>query len=342
MNIITYGFPLSLFLWVVGAMVGTALSFVLFGTLSLIILIICYAIGMIQIKPLIEKIQAAFQYMFPTTLKNIKDNMKLSFPITFEKEDNDLEKSGVTTDTGPNTGTDSDAKANTTAHADTNANPSIYIWHPHGLFSCANFYHCASGQTEFFRKSRTRSVVHHYMKYIPFSQEILSMYNIIFSDYDSMKNTIEAGDSIGIVLGGASEITLTEPNTMKLSIQQKRGIFRLALSTGTPIVPVLVYGENELFQLSKHPIVEFLQYLVKPLHVVVPVPTYESAIQWASITQEPLRKPVQTVVGPAIHVSKVDIPTHEDIEKLRATYFEALRALYDRTKPASYAPLEIV
>lgn len=339
MNIITYGFPLSLFLWVVGAMVGTALSFLLFGTLSLIILVICYAIGMIQIKPLIEKIQAAFQYIFPTTLKNIKDNMKLSFPITVVSGDKSVDQSvDLEKGAGPNADTNADADANTIAHA----TPSIYIWHPHGLFSCANFYHCASGQTDFFRKSRTHSVVHYYMKYIPFSQEILSMYNIIFSDYDSMKNTIGAGDSIGVVLGGASEIPLTEPNTMKLSIQQKRGVFRLALSTGTSIVPVLVYGENELFQLSKHPIVQIIQYLVKPLRVVVPVPTYESAIQWTSIAQEPLRKPVHTVVGPAIQVSKVDIPTHDDIEKLRATYFEALRALYDRTKPASYAPLEIV
>ncbi len=316
MNFVTYGFPLSIFLWIGGALLGAFLSFVFFGTMTFAILFTLYILGMLHIKPLFEKIQSFLQYMFPNTFANIKENMKISFPITINPYYTE-EKERLPKDT-----------------------PYIFIWHPHGLFSCANFYHCASGQTDFFQK--TRSVVHTYMKYIPFSEELFSPYNTVFSDYDSMKDQIIKKESIGVVLGGASEILYTEPHTMKLHIKEKRGIFRLALTTGTPLAPVLVYGENELFALSKNPLIEIFQAIAKAIHVVLPIPTLESMYQWTHISQEPLKKPVQTIVGPPIHVTKKVSPTFEDIEELRSQYFTALEKLYTETKPAYYKPLEIV
>lgn len=315
-NLMTYGFPLSIFLWIGGAILGASISFLLFGTVTFIILFTLYMMGMLHMKPFFEKLQHFFQYMFPNTLTNIQENMKISFPITIDPYFNETE-GRMPKDS-----------------------PYIFLWHPHGLFSCANFYHCASGQTDFFQK--TRSVVHSYMKYIPFSQEVLSLYSTVFSDYDSMKQTILSKQSLGLVLGGATEILYTEPHTMKLHIGQKRGIFRLALTTGTPLVPVLVYGENELFQLSTHPIVNFFQAIAKILHVVLPIPTLESMIQWTHISQEPFEKPVQTIVGTPIEVVKKESPTFEDIEELRKKYFLALEKLYEKTKPAYYKSLEIV
>ena len=280
------------------------------------ILFILYILGMLHIKPLIEKIQHFFQYMFPNTLANIQENMKISFPINiapyFTETEGKLPK-------------------------DT---PYIFVWHPHGLFSCANFYHCASGQTDFFQK--TRSVVHSYMKYIPFSEEILGLYNLVFSDYDSMKEAVTNTESLGIMLGGATEILYTEPHAMKLHIQNKRGIFRLALTTGTPLVPVFVYGENELFTLSKTPFIQFIQSIAQLFHIVLPIPTLESIYKWSHISQEPFELPVQTIVGTPIHVTKKESPSFEDIEELRNKYFTALKKLYEETKPAYYKPLEII
>ena len=315
-NLMTYGFPLSIFIWIGGAILGAGLSFLLFGTMTFAILFILYLLGMLHMKPFFEKIQHFFQYMFPNTLHNIQENMKISFPITIDPYF-----------------TESEGKL----PKDT---PYIFLWHPHGLFSCANFYHCASGQTDFFQK--TRSVVHSYMKYIPFSEELLSLYNTVFSDYDSMKQAITSSNSLGVVLGGATEILYTEPHMMKLHIQRKRGIFRLAITTGTPLVPVLVYGENELFQLSTHPIVNFFQAIAKFFHIVLPIPTLESMVQWSNISQEPFEKSVQTIVGAPIQVTKKESPTFEDIEELRNKYFIALEKLYENTKPAYYKPLEIV
>lgn len=315
MNLMTYGFPLSIFLWVGGAILGAFLCFVLFGTMAFAILLSLYIMGMLHMKPLFEKIQSFFQYMFPHTLANIKENMKISFPIKVDPYF--TEKGKLPTDT-----------------------PYIFVWHPHGLFSCANFYHCASGQTDFFQK--TRSVVHSYMKYIPFSEEILSLYNTVFSDYESMKERIISAESIGVILGGATEILYTEPNTMKLHIKKKRGIFRLALTTGTPLVPVLVYGENELFTLSKGPIIKLIQTIAQLFHIVLPIPTFESVYQWTHLSQEPLENPVQTIVGTPIHVTKQESPSFEEIEQLRAQYFNALEKMYTETKPSYYKPLEIV
>jgi 1-acyl-sn-glycerol-3-phosphate acyltransferase len=45
------------------------------------------------------------------------------------------------------------------------------------------------------------------------------------------------------------------PGTNDIILDKRKGFIRLALLTGTPIVPVFVFGENDLFfQVSEHDI----------------------------------------------------------------------------------------
>jgi 2-acylglycerol O-acyltransferase 2 len=52
-------------------------------------------------------------------------------------------------------------------------------------------------------------------------------------------------ESVSVIPGGVRDMMTTTPGV--IHIVPRKGVFRLALETGTPIVPVLTYGENELF-----------------------------------------------------------------------------------------------
>jgi len=129
---------------------------------------------------------------------------------------------------------------------------------------------------------------------------------------------------------------MTCDNKMILNIGKKQGIFKMALETGTPLVPVIVYGENEIYQQSENWLLQRINQFLLPYHIYLPVPKWKSWWAWLSLFQRPLEHPVCTHVGPSIAVTKKEIPTEEDIVALREQYFSELRGLYEATRPSSY------
>ena len=62
----------------------------------------------------------------------------------------------------------------------------------------------------------------------------------------SLEDAIDRKDSIFLWPGGSKEIFLTdcEEKETKLYVKQRKGFVKLALRKGTPIVPVVVFGEQ--------------------------------------------------------------------------------------------------
>ena len=55
------------------------------------------------------------------------------------------------------------------------------------------------------------------------------------------------GQSIMIAIGGATESLYSAPGTMHLVLRRRTGFVRVALQTGASLVPVINFGENELY-----------------------------------------------------------------------------------------------
>lgn len=74
------------------------------------------------------------------------------------------------------------------------------------------------------------------------------------------------GRAITIVVGGARESLDAKPYSLKLVLKRRKGFVKLAIRTGADLVPVLAFGENDLydqFDASSHPYVHKAQLLVK-------------------------------------------------------------------------------
>jgi 2-acylglycerol O-acyltransferase 2 len=164
-------------------------------------------------------------------------------------------------------------------------------------------------------------------------RELMDKYGVINASYPEMKTSLQESQSVSVALGGMREIWTTRPNEMHLHISRKRGIFRLALETGVPLIPVLVYGENELFE---HIPFEFNQWLFDNTGWFLPIPTLHSIGRWWDLLQG-RGQPVVAHSGDPIEVSQCSHPTEKDIHSLRTTYIEAVKALYEKTRPSHYA-----
>lgn len=211
---------------------------------------------------------------------------------------------------------------------------SIHIWHPHGLSGVTPVIHNGYRISDSAYK-QTKGVVHHFFFWIPLIKDIIRNLNAIPSDYRSIKNALKT-ESISIALGGAREQKIFENNKIDVIVENRRGIFKIALETGTPIVPVLTYGENELFPRIKNSFLdecnEFLYLLFK---VRFPFPTIESIYNWQEISKHPL-DPVYSYTGRPIYVKKIEFPTEKNIKKLRSIYISRIKELFDKTKKPGF------
>ena len=137
-----------------------------------------------------------------------------------------------------------------------------------------------------------------------------------------MKRALEAGDSFSVSAGGMREMLYE--NTSLLS--KRRGIFKMALETGTPLVPVISVDDNRLWNIVDIP--ARIQDSLKPYDLCLPVPTLKSVYKWLGILQNPLKDPMQSIIGTPILVEKIVAPSESDIAELRSKYIGALQEMY--------------
>jgi 2-acylglycerol O-acyltransferase 2 len=211
---------------------------------------------------------------------------------------------------------------------------SILIWHPHGLMSVTSAIHNAFGLTsESYTPTKIVSLDLYHR--IPILKDVMRNLNVVSSNYDSIKETLQK-ESVSIMLGGVKEILNTESHQMICVIENRTGIFRMALETGSPLVPVITYGENELFSPVRNDILDSINAtLYSMFRIALPIPTWNSLKNWVNLYKEPLQ-PITTYVGKPILVSKVENPTKKNIEDLRETYIQALKSLFSETNMQQY------
>jgi 2-acylglycerol O-acyltransferase 2 len=173
--------------------------------------------------------------------------------------------------------------------------------------------------------------------YVPVLSDIARYFGIISSDYRSIEKTLAKKESVSVLLGGVREMAMVEDFKLRLCIKKRRGIFRLALTTGTPIVPVLTFGENELFSQARSEVLDSINaYLFRTLGMHIPLPTMRSLMNWVELSYRPL-KPIRSYTGKPITVKQVVQPTEKEIADLRDAYIKGVQDLFGETAGSEYS-----
>lgn len=217
---------------------------------------------------------------------------------------------------------------------------ALFVWQPHGLVSISSvLYNVGICKAEGYTPNHLVTLP--MFLYMPVFGDILRYVGTISSDYMSMRKTLSDNESLSIMVGGVREmIAPLKPSTVSLHIANRTGIFRMALETGTPLVPVLTYGEDEHFPRSDHWIFTVINdWLHSTTKLGVAFPSWAALQNWTELSYKSL-KPIHSYTGKPIVVAKT-APTAADITALRKQYIEAVQQLFKETAPAGYS-LEIL
>jgi 2-acylglycerol O-acyltransferase 2 len=224
----------------------------------------------------------------------------------------------------------------------------IFGYHPHGIISHGAWVSFATNALGFADKfpgitntlltldSNFRIPIYRdwilYMGIGSVSKE--SIWNLLTK---GGRNKEGMGRAVTIVIGGARESLEAQPGTLRLIIQGRKGFVKMALRTGADLVPVLAFGENDLYdQLSPktHPMVHKFQMFV--LHVfkfTLPALHGRGVFNY-DVGLMPHRRPLNIVVGKPIRndTAPSGQPDPADIDRLHDLYVAELQKIWDTYK----------
>jgi hypothetical protein len=130
----------------------------------------------------------------------------------------------------------------------------ILGFHPHGVYCFSvltNLWSIGSRNMP-FSNHRVRVTTLPINFYVPVWREFLLACG---STTCAKRSLVEAlkrpNTALLIAIGGAEEFKYMEEHTIDLVLQKRKGFAKLALETGADLVPVIGFGENELFSRIK-------------------------------------------------------------------------------------------
>ncbi len=145
------------------------------------------------------------------------------------------------------------------------------------------------------------------------------------------------GRAVTIVVGGACESPDAQPGTLHLVLKERKGFIKLAIRTGADLVPVLAFGENDLYdQVSpkSHPAIRRLQmFVLRTLKFTLPF-LHGRGIFNYDVGLMPYRRPLNIVVGQPIKVAQQAASNVDpaEVDRLHQMYVSELEKIWDTYK----------
>jgi hypothetical protein len=225
----------------------------------------------------------------------------------------------------------------------------IFGYHPHGIIShgaFAAFGTEALGFSKLFPGITNTLLTLDANFRIPFYREYALAMGLASVSRESCENILTKGGpdgegmgrAITIVVGGARESLNAQPNSLRLVLKRRKGFVKLAIRTGADLVPVLAFGENDLYDQvdsDQHPIIHKLQMLVKQtLGFTIPLFHARGVFNY-DVGLMPYRTPLNIVVGrpiPVMQQQNRDKINDQYIDELHSRYVEELKRLWDQWK----------
>lgn len=214
----------------------------------------------------------------------------------------------------------------------------IFTVHPHGIITLASwvaFDTEGAGFAQLFPGIDLRVLTLNINFRFPIVRELLLSLGLCDASKETCINILSSGPGRAILLavGGAAEALLAEPGTYDIILDKRKGFVKVALETGAHLVPVLLYGENDIFSTVKLKPGGWCERWVKRIQKAL---GFTTPIFWGRGLL-PYRKPIDLVVGPPLPVPHVDRGALSDdaFDQLVAEYHEkykqSLQQLWDST-----------
>jgi 2-acylglycerol O-acyltransferase 2 len=226
----------------------------------------------------------------------------------------------------------------------------IFGYHPHGIISHGAFAAFATealGFSDLFPGITNTLLTLDTNFRVPLYRDYALAMGLASVSRESIENLLSKGGHNGegmgravtIVIGGARESLDARPHSLRLVLKSRKGFVKLAIRQGADLVPVLAFGENELYDQVdsvEHPWIHKGQMVVKKM-MGFTIPLFHArGIFNYDVGVMPYRRAVNVVVGRPIKVvqqgsndNKVD---EAYLDKVHAEYVDELVRIWDGYK----------
>ncbi|KAL2427339.1 Diacylglycerol O-acyltransferase 2A [Exophiala dermatitidis] len=226
----------------------------------------------------------------------------------------------------------------------------IFGYHPHGIVSHGAFAAFATealGFSELYPGITNTLLTLDTNFRVPFYRDYALAMGVASVSRESIENILSKGGHNGegmgravtIVIGGARESLDARPGTLRLVLKSRKGFVKLAIRQGADLVPVLAFGENDLYdQIDsvQHPWIHKSQMIIKKaMGFTIPL-FHARGIFNYDVGLLPYRHAINIVVGRPIKVvqqgakdNKVD---EAYLDQVHAEYVDELVRLWDSYK----------
>jgi 2-acylglycerol O-acyltransferase 2 len=226
----------------------------------------------------------------------------------------------------------------------------VFGYHPHGIISHGAFAAFATealGFSELYPGITNSLLTLDSNFRLPFYRDYLLALGLASVSRESIENLLSKGGvdgagmgrAVTIVVGGARESLDAKPHTLRLVLNGRKGFVKLAIRTGADLVPILAFGENDLYDQvdnERHAWIYKGQHIVKKaMGFTVPLFHARGVFNY-DVGLMPYRRAINIVVGRPIQVvqqggkeGKVD---ESYLDEVHARYVAELRRLWDSYK----------
>ena len=222
---------------------------------------------------------------------------------------------------------------------------AIFAMHPHGPFPVSASllmpqlarFGAALGNDIF---CNVRFAAASAVFWLPLVRDMYLWLGCIEASRKVLAQALDNGLSVAILPGGEQEQLLVCPDESSFEdvVVPRDGLFRLAIASGTPILPIFSFGERRTYKASSFLLATRLRWVRK---YRVGIPCAWGSHVWFPFV--PKRQPITIVVGPAIPVEQVqqdqrgpsvmeDVQVDARVEALRAVYMQRVEALFEAMK----------
>lgn len=226
----------------------------------------------------------------------------------------------------------------------------IFGYHPHGIIShgaFAAFGTEALGFSQLFPGITNTLLTLDSNFRIPLYRDYALAMGLASVSKTSCENLLSKGGpngegmgrAITIVIGGAGESLDAQPHSLRLILKRRKGFVKIAIRQGADLVPVLAFGENELYEqtapdqrLWSGYVMHNVQMLAKKL-LGFTLPLFHArGVFNYDVGLMPYRRPVNVVVGRPIKVVKQKEVGEEYLNEVHGLYIKELERIWEEWK----------
>ncbi|KAH8370316.1 hypothetical protein KR093_003054 [Drosophila rubida] len=142
-------------------------------------------------------------------------------------------------------------------------------------------------------------------------------------------------NAVAILVGGAQEALDSHPGQYIITLKNRKGFVKMAIRTGSAIVPSISFGEVDIFDQVDNPpnsLLRRMQTLVKKITGISPLIPVGRGFFNYTFGFVPYRRPIVQVVGAPINVIQSSEPAADYVDEVHAKVVAAVEQLFEQQK----------